>query len=302
MNQTSDKHIVIAGASGFVGSALVPRMREQGWKVTELVRSEPRGSDQVRWDPQSGDVDTDTIASADVVINLAGVSIAGGLWTKKRKELIRNSRIDATTTLANAIAAAPSKPKVFINTSAIGFYGSRPGEILTEESSAGEGFLADVCVEWEAAADPARDAGVRVVHPRFGVVFGGSGGMLPVISLPFKFGVGGKIGGDQYMGWIDVHDLVRIFPFLIEHEGIEGPVNATAPNPVTNAEFTNAMGKALHRPTIIPVPKKIAELAGGELAQDLLLTDQRVVPQVLERAGFVFDRPRIQQSLDQAFK
>lgn len=301
MTHNTGKHIVISGASGFVGSALIPVLREKGWQVTQLVRSAPKSGDQVQWNPESGEVDDETIASADVVINLAGASIAGGWWTEKRKQLIRKSRIDATSTLANAIARASSKPEVFINSSAIGYYGNRPGEVLTEDSPAGEGFLSDVCVEWEAAADPARDAGVRVVHPRLGVVFDGKGGMLPLIKLPFKFGIGGKIGGDQYMGWIDLHDLVRIFPFLVENEEIEGPVNAAAPNSMTNAEFTKAMGKALNRPTVIPVPKKIAAIAGGELVQDLLLADQHVKPQVLEEAGFVFERGHIDESLLHAF-
>ena len=301
MAENVSKRVVIAGASGFVGSALIPVLREKGWQVTQLVRSAPKSDDQVQWNPDSGEVDEDTVANADVVINLSGASIAGGWWTEKRKHLIRKSRIDATSTLANAIARATSKPEVFISSSAIGFYGNRPGEVLTEESPAGDGFLSDVCVEWEAAADPARNAGVRVVHPRLGVVFDGDGGMLPLIKLPFKFGVGGKIGGDQYMGWIDLHDLVRIFPFLVENEEIQGPVNAAAPNAVTNAEFTTAMGKALKRPTLIPVPKKIAALAGGELVQDLLLTDQHVKPQVLEEAGFVFERGHIDESLRHAF-
>lgn len=302
MTTTPPRRILIAGASGFVGSALIPALEANGWDVTQLVRSEPKNAGQIQWDPGNHRIPEDALAGIDVVINLAGASIAGGWWTKARKHLIRQSRIDATKTLSDAIAKAPSKPAVFINTSAIGYYGSRPGEILTEDSASGEGFLAEVCVEWEAAAEAARDAGVRVVHPRFGLVMDGSAGMLPVIKLPFKFGLGGKIGGDQYMGWIDLHDLVRIFPFLIDHEHIDGPVNAVAPNAITNAEFTRAMGKALNRPAVIPVPKKVAATIGGELVQDLLLADQHVVPNVLLDAGFEFERPDIDQSLKHAFK
>lgn len=301
LSQSSSKRVLISGASGFVGSALIPVLKEAGWQVSQLVRSKPNNDTQVHWDPQSGEVDLDAIAAADVVINLAGASIAGGWWTAKRKHLILQSRVETTGTLADAIAKSSSKPAVFISTSAVGYYGDRPDQILTEQSDNGEGFLANVCDLWEAAAQPARDAGVRVVHPRFGLVFDGSGGMLPLIKKPFQFGIGGKIGGDQYMSWIDLSDLLRVFPFVIENEKIDGPVNAVAPEPVTNAEFTTAMGKALHRPTVIPVPKPVASTLGGELARDLLLADQRVIPTVLQDAGFAFDYGTIDKSLQHAF-
>lgn len=297
----SPRHILIAGASGFVGTALSAALRSQGHDVVELVRSQPRNENQRFWQPSEHRIDQALIDNADIVINLAGASIAGGWWTEKRKHLILQSRLDCTTTLADAIARAARKPELFISTSAVGYYGSRPGEILTERSCAGDDFLADVCMQWEAASDPARDAGVRVVHPRFGLVLSGTGGMLPLIKKPFQFAIGGRIGGDQYMSWIDLHDLLRAMEFVIANDSVGGPVNFVAPNPVTNAEFTKAMGTALHRPTIVPVPKPVAGLLGGELVQQLLLADQRVLPIVLSDASFQFQRPTIEETLVAAF-
>ena len=300
-SSSSQKKVVIAGASGFVGSALVPALQAEGWQVTSLVRSQPKSADEVQWNPAEHVIDIDAIEAADVVINLSGASIAGGWWTSKRKDIILQSRLDATSTLAEAIQRASSKPAVMISTSGIGFYGDRPDEVLDEGSASGYGFLPEVCQQWEQAANPAREVGVRVVHPRFGLVLSGAGGMLPLISIPFKFGLGGKIGGKQHMGWVDLHDLVRMFPFVIEHEEIEGAVNTVAPGSVTNAEFTKAMGRSLNRPAVIPVPKAIAGSLGGGLVEELLLADQHVVPGVLNAAGFTFERPTIESSLNHAF-
>ncbi len=294
-------NVLIAGASGFVGTALGRVLRDAGYAVTELTRSEPKSPSQRPWSPEEGRVDIELLDEADIVVNLAGASIAGGLWTARRKELILQSRLQSTSTLARAIARAETPPSVFISTSAVGYYGDRPGETLTEDSTPGDDFLAEVCVRWEAAANPARDAGVRVVHPRFGLVLSGDGGMLPLIKKPFQFGLGGKIGGDQHMSWIDLQDLVAAIQFLIEQESLAGPVNFVAPQSVTNEHFTRAMGEALHRPTIIPVPKAVAGFVGGELVQQLLLADQRVRPQVLADAGFVFTRPTIESTLFAAF-
>lgn len=299
--RNTHNHVLIAGGSGFLGSALTDSLTSQGFQVRHLTRSAPKRDDQVQYDPGSGEVDQQSIEDADIVINLAGASIAGGWWTEKRKQMIRQSRIDVTTTLADAIAQATNKPELFISASAVGYYGDRPGKQLDESSSPGAMFLSEVCVQWEQAADPARDAGVRVVHPRFGVILSGSGGMLPLISMPFKFALGGKIGGDQHMAWIDLHDLIRIFDLIIDTDDLTGPVNAVAPESTTNAEFTRAMGDALNRPTVIPVPKGLAGLAGGQLAQELLLPDQNVMPTVLQEAGFAFERPTIKDSLQAAF-
>lgn len=293
--------VLIAGGTGFVGTALTASLRSQGYNVITLVRSDPKTADQRRWDPASRKLDPDLVEQADVVINLAGTSIAGGWWTAKRKDLILKSRVDSTATLAAAIATAERKPTVFVSGSAVGYYGDRPGMTLTEDSSRGEMFLSDVCEQWEGAADPARESGVRVVHPRLGVVLSGKGGMLPLISIPFKFGVGGKIGGDQHMAWIDLDDLVNVFHHVIDHTEFEGPVNAVAPQATTNEQFTKAMGATLHRPTIIPVPKAITSLAGGQLADELLLPDQNVLPQKLQESGFVFAFPDIESSVGHAF-
>ncbi|MCA9832376.1 MAG: TIGR01777 family oxidoreductase [Thermomicrobiales bacterium] len=298
---TSPSHVLIAGATGFVGTALTASLRAEGHIVTELVRSQQRNEHQRIWQPAEHRIEPALIDSADTVINLAGASIAGGWWTEKRKHLILQSRLDCTSTLADTMAASATPPSLFISTSAVGYYGSRPGEVITEDTSVGDDFLADVCRRWEAAANPARDIGVRVVHPRFGLVLAGSGGMLPVIKKPFQFGIGGKIGGDQYMSWIDLDDLVRAMQLIMSDAGILGPVNFVAPNPVTNAEFTRAMGTALHRPTVIPVPRVIASSLGGELVQQLLLADQRVLPQRLLDSGFQFTHPTIDETLAAAF-
>lgn len=293
--------VLIAGGTGFVGTALTASLRSQGYNVITLVRSDPKSADQRRWDPAKRQLDQNLVEQVDIVINLAGTSIAGGWWTAKRKDLILKSRVDSTATLAAAIAAAERKPTVFVSGSAVGYYGDRPGMTLTEDSSRGEMFLSDVCEQWEGAADPARESGVRVVHPRLGVVLSGKGGMLPLIAIPFKFGVGGKIGGDQYMAWVDLDDLVRIFHHVIDHEESDGPVNAVAPESTTNAGFTRAMGAALHRPTLIPVPKAVASLVGGQLADELLLPDQHIAPRKLQESGFVFNFPDIDSSLKHAF-
>lgn len=300
-SHTPSQTVLISGGTGFIGSALTKSLGSRGFRVKQLVRSVPKSDDQVQWNPAAGQVDPQAIDEADIIVNLAGASIAGGWWTENRKKQILQSRLDVTSTMARAIVESSNKPSLLISTSAVGYYGDRPGETLDESSDPGNLFLSDVCVQWEHAADPVREAGVRVVHPRFGVVLSGSGGMLPLISKPFKFALGGKIGGDQHMAWIDLHDLLGIFDHIIDHDEIEGPLNAVAPEATTNADFTDAMGDALNRPTVIPVPKVIAGLAGGQLARELLLPDQRVVPKVLRDSDFGFRFPSIQQSLDHAF-
>jgi uncharacterized protein (TIGR01777 family) len=296
------RNVLVAGGSGLVGAALIAQLREYGFTVTQLVRSAPASSDQVQWSPETGQVPDAAIANSDVVINLSGASIAGGWWTGKRKHLIRQSRIDATSTLAEAMARSTTKPRVLISASGVGYYGDQPGVVLDERAHRGKGFLPGVVEDWERAADPARDAGVRVASLRFGVVLSGNGGMLDVIKIPFKLGLGGRIGGNQYMSWIDLYDLVRIFLFVIEHPEIEGPVNAVSPEPVTNEQFTEALGAALNRATVIPVPASIARRLGGGLVEELLLADQHAVPAVLENAGFVFEQASIDVSLEHAFR
>lgn len=302
MSITSAMRVVISGGTGFIGTALTESLAKQGYQVTQLVRSQPKHDGQIQWDPAQKVIHDDAIENADIVINLAGASIAGGWWTENRKRLIKQSRIDSTSTLANAISNATTKPQLFISGSAVGYYGDRPGETLFETSDPGNAFMSDVCVEWERAADPAREAGVRTVHPRLGVVFSGSGGMLPLISIPFKFALGGKIGGDQHMAWIDLDDLIRVFDHIIATETLYGPLNAVAPESTTNAEFTKAMGKAMNRPAVIPVPKSVASFVGRQLIDELLLADQNVAPEILHQTGFRFERPRISDSLNAAFR
>lgn len=302
MSTTPAKRVLISGGTGFIGTALTRSLESQGYEVRHLVRSAPSSDRQIQWDPASGHMPGDAVEHVHIVINLAGASIAGGWWTEKRKLLIKQSRTDSTSTLASAIANASNKPSLFISGSAVGYYGDRPGEALFETSDPGNVFMSEVCVDWEKAADPAREAGVRTVHPRLGIVFSGAGGMLPLISIPFKLALGGRIGGDQHMAWIDLHDLLRIYDHIIATESLHGPVNAVAPESTTNAEFTRAMGQALNRPAIIPVPKPVASFVGRQLVDELLLADQNVVPEILHQSGFTFDRPQISDSLNAAFR
>ena len=293
------KRIAITGASGLVGSRLVPFLRAGGHTVHRLVRSEASAPDEIAWDPATGRIDADALEGFDAVIHLAGVSISGSRWSSARKEAIRSSRVQGTTLLAQTLASLQQPPAAFVSTSAVGIYGSRGDEELTETSSAGTGFLADVCQEWESAADSARTAGIRVVHPRFGVVIAGEGGMLKQLLLPFKLGVGGRIGnGKQYLSWIAIDDLLSVLLESVMNDSLVGPVNAVAPESVTNEEFTKALGATLHRPTLLPLPETAVKVAFGEMADELLLTSQRTEPARLNDAGFQFSFPTIQRALE----
>jgi len=290
--------VAVTGASGLIGRRLIPFLQGGGHEVFSLVRRDPQNDHEIHWNPATGEIDAVSLEGIDAVVHLAGVSIAGGRWSASRKEAILRSRVDGTRLLAKTLARLQSRPSVFVSTSAVGFYGDTGEQTVTEESPAGTGFLADVCVQWEAAADPAREAGIRVVHPRFGVVFAGDGGMLPLIALPFKAGVGGKLGnGQQGMPWIGLEDLIGVLLTSIADERLEGPVNAVSPQRTTNAEFTRAMGEALGRPTILPVPAAPMKLAGGELAESLILVSQHVAPARLESVGFHFAFPRLVDTL-----
>jgi uncharacterized protein (TIGR01777 family) len=290
--------VAVTGASGLIGRRLVPFLQGGGHEVFSLVRRNLEGDHQIHWNPATGEIDALSLEGIDAVVHLAGVSIAGGRWSASRKEAILRSRVDGTRLLAKTVAQLQSPPAVLVSTSAVGFYGDTGDRTVTEESPAGSGFLADVCVQWEAAADPAREAGIRVVHPRFGVVFAGDGGMLPLIALPFKAGVGGKLGnGQQGMPWIGLEDLIGVLLTSIADERLAGPVNAVSPEPTTNAEFTRAMGKVLGRPTILPVPAAPMKQAGGELAESLILASQHVAPARLESVGFQFAFPSLVDTL-----
>jgi uncharacterized protein (TIGR01777 family) len=241
------------------------------------------------WDPATGSIDLGAAAGLDAVFHLAGENIAGGKWTEERKARIMESRRVGTRVLAEALAVAGEKPDVLVSASGIGYYGERGDETATEQTGLGKGFLCDICREWEAATQPARDAGIRVVNARIGIVLSTRGGALTKMLTPFKLGLGGKVGsGKQVMSWVSLQDLVNMLLFVMSDQALSGPVNMVAPNPVTNAEFTKALGRALKRPTIAPLPVFAARLMFGEMADELLLTSIRVAPSVLQAAGYDF--------------
>jgi uncharacterized protein (TIGR01777 family) len=289
--------ILVTGASGFIGSALIGFLRRDGHDAVALVRRPARGSGEVQWNPAA--VDAAPIEGADAVVHLAGENIAAGRWTPQRKKAIFDSRVDSTRNLAQSIAATARKPKVFVSASAIGFYGNRGDELLAESSSPGSGFLPEVARAWEAAAER---AGVRVVLPRIGIVLSGHGGALPRMTIPFRMFMGGRVGdGRQWMSWIALEDLVRLLLFAIANHELRGPVNAVAPQAVTNAEFTRTLGRVLHRPTFFPAPAFALRLLMGEMADELLLSGQRVEPKAAREAGFRFEFPQLHSALARAF-
>jgi len=289
--------VLVTGGSGLVGSALIKALRADGHEVSQLVRRAPRSEDEIQWDPSSGALDPAQI-SAEAVVHLAAENIAEGRWNEQKKARIRDSRVLGTRLLCEVLAKHESPPKVLVCASAIGFYGHRGETKLDETAAPGEGFLPRVCVEWEGAAEPARAAGIRVVSLRVGVVLSNEGGALAKMLLPFKLGLGGRIGsGSQHMSWITLGDLVSVTQRAIEDEGLSGPVNAVAPGTVTNLEFTKALGRALGRPTLFPLPAFAARLVLGEMAEDLLLASIRVSPAELMENGFRFENPELNGAL-----
>lgn len=291
--------IYVTGASGLVGSKLCPMLKEAGHDVISLTRAEPKGDAQKQWDPKAETMDPAVLQGCDVLVHLAGENIADGRWTKQQKQKIHDSRVDSTKLLANTISQMENKPQAFVVASAIGYYGDRGSEVLTEASPPGEGFLPEVCINWEQAADAARDAGVRTVHVRTGVVLAKEGGALKAMLTPFKLGMGGVVGsGEQYWSWISLDDIARLFQFAIENNEVSGPINGTAPNPATNREFTKALGKVLSRPTILPMPKFAAKLALGEMAEALILASAKVTPVKAEDLSFIFNHPELKQALE----
>jgi uncharacterized protein (TIGR01777 family) len=279
--------IAVTGASGFVGTALVARLRSDGHTVVPLSRSAASGT--CRWDPATGELDLQALGSPDAVVHLAGESVAGGRWTHARKVAIRQSRGPATTALCKRLATLPTPPKVFVSASGVGIYGDRGDELLDESSRPGEGFLAAVAQEWEAGCAPLAGIGCRTAQMRISMVLDADGGALAKMLLPFKLGLGGRLGsGRQWMSWISRADLVAAIAFVLTHEQVRGPVVAAAPQAVTNREFTKALGKALHRPTILPAPAFALRLLLGDMADELLLASQRCQPRALLAAGFAF--------------
>jgi uncharacterized protein len=290
--------IVVSGASGLVGRQLVAFLRTGGHTVYRLVRREPVAPDEISWDPRAGEIDAAALEGMDAVVHLAGESIAGGRWTQARKERILASRVDGTWLLAETIARLRVPPSVFVSASATGYYGSRGDELLTESSGSGTGFLAGVCRAWEAATAPATSAGVRVVSPRFGVVLAGNGGLLARVANLFRLGLGGRLGdGSQYLSWIALDDLLYVIYSAITDPSLSGPINAVAPHPVTNREFTATLGRVLGRPAVLPAPERALRLVFSGMADELLLTSQRTVPAHLIDSGFDFAFPALEEAL-----
>jgi hypothetical protein len=290
--------VAITGSSGFIGGALVPFLRTGGHEVVRLVRRTPRGKDEARWDPEAGEIDTAALEGVEAVVHLAGENIAAGRWTDTRKARLRSSRVGPTRLLAETLAGLKRKPKVLVSASAVGYYGSRGDAWVTEADVAADDFLGRLSMEWEGAAEPARKAGIRVVHPRIGVVLSPAGGALGKMLLPFKAGLGGILGpGTQYMSWIALDDLLGVLHHLVDRADLEGPVNAVAPEPVTNTAFTKTLGRVLGRPTIAPAPAFALRLAFGEMADAALLASTRVKPERLLGTGYRFRFPELEGAL-----
>lgn len=291
--------VAVSGASGLVGSALSLSLREDGHTVVPLVRRKGHADPAILWDPLSEGLAPEALRGIDALVHLAGESVASGRWTSAKKAAIRDSRVKGTQLLCQALCEAGERgPKIWVCASAVGYYGSCGAEELAEDASPGSDFLARVCEEWEAASQPAIEAGVRVVNLRIGVVLSRDGGALAKMLVPFKLGLGGVVGsGAQYMSWVYVHDLVRAIRFCIDSPDARGPYNAVAPNPVTNREFTRQLGAALRRPTFFPLPAFVARIAFGEMADALLLSSTRVLPKRLQEAGFAFQHPHLTVAL-----
>ena len=287
--------VLVSGSTGLIGTALVPALEERGHRVVRLVRSGGGGSDTVRWDPSAGTIESGKLEGIEAVVHLAGEGIADGRWTAEKKDRILKSRTQGTRLLAEAIAGLRTPPRVMVSTSAIGYYGDRGNELLSETSAPGDLFLSEVCVKWEAAAEPARQAGIRVVHPRIGIVLTTKGGALKQTLLIFKLGLGGKIGsGRQYWSWVSIDDVVGSVVHAIDDDSLGGPVNVVAPDPPTNAEYTKVLGRVLNRPTLFPLPAPAAKLVLGEVADELLLPSARVEPVRLKETGYGFRHPDLE--------
>jgi len=289
--------IVISGSHGLIGSALVKALEARGHDVHRLVRGAPRSPSEIAWNPEAGTIDAAAIDGATVVINLAGENIAQR-WTRDARRRIHDSRMRGTSLVAQTITALPNKPRVLVNASAIGIYGDRGEEELDERSAAGDGFLASVCRDWERATAPASDAGIRVAVLRTGVVLAHDGGALPKLLVPFRLGVGGRIGnGRQWMSWIALGDVVRAVLHIVDDAALAGPIDLVSPNPVRNADLARTLGRVLHRPALIPVPAWAIRLALGKMGVESLLASQRVRPARLLERGFTFEQPTLESAL-----
>ena len=290
--------ILVSGSHGLVGKALITSLMADRHEIVRLVRNKPAAAGDIEWDLKKGTIDVPALEGLDAVVHLAGESIASGRWTDEKKRTIQESRVLGTVLLSDALARLSRPPSVFLSASAIGYYGDRGDELLTEKSAAGTDFLANVCRAWESATGRAADKGIRTVHMRFGIILDAKEGALAKMLTPFRMGIGGRIGdGKQWMSWIAIEDVVNGLKFLMEDTFASGPVNFVAPNPATNAEFTKALGRVLSKPTFIPVPEFGVRLAFGEMADALLLSSQRVKPGVLMERGFQFRWPTLDSAL-----
>jgi len=296
MDSEGKLRVLVSGASGLIGSALSGLLKKEGHEVWTLVRRKA-GEREIAWDPKAGILSPDDLVGLDAVVHLAGATIASR-WTSERKREIRESRVTGTRLLAESLAGLEKKPSVFLSASAIGFYGNRGEEEIGEDSAPGEGFLPEVCREWEAAASPAREAGIRTVNLRTGIVLTPRGGALAQMLLPFKLGLGGPTGnGRQWMSWISLTDEVFAIRHALLNPRLEGPVNLTAPKPVRNSVFAQVLGKALARPAFMPLPAFAVKAIFGEMGQNLLLDGQKVLPHKLTESGYVFSHPDLASAL-----
>jgi uncharacterized protein (TIGR01777 family) len=291
--------VAVSGASGLVGRQLCAFLSTGGHQVRRIVRTHPSAERlDVAWDTRSGTVDLHTLDGVDAVVHLAGENIADGRWSAEHKRAIRDSRVEGTRQIAEALAELPNKPEVLIAASAIGLYGSRGPEPLDENSAAGRGFLPETCVAWEEATRPAEMAGIRVVHLRIGLVLAGAGGVLAKLRTPFSLGLGGPVGsGRQGMSWISLDDLIGAVMHCVRDDSLQGAVNAVAPDPRSNAEFGRALGRVMRRPAFAPLPAPVVSLLFGEMGRELLLRGSFVQPRKLIERGFRFEHPRLEQAL-----
>jgi uncharacterized protein (TIGR01777 family) len=295
--------ILITGSTGLIGSELCSFLTANNHQVLRLVRRTPAGSDEIGWEPSSGKLDTGALEGIDAVIHLAGENIAGGRWTAERKRRIRESRINGTRLLAQALGRLSNPPRSLISVSAVGYYGNRGEEVLVEENGPGTGFLSDLCREWEKATEPASAKGIRVVIPRLGIVLSSKGGALAQMLPVFRLGIGGRIGsGRQYISWIAMDDLLGIFNHAIHCESLRGPVNVVSPNPVTNLEFSKTLGRILSRPVLFAMPSFAARAVFGEMADQALLASARVSPAHLKDSGYPFRFPELEAALRHALQ
>ena len=290
---------LVTGASGLVGRQLVATLEAAGHRVLRAVRREVRDPQQeLSWDPAAGKIDRAKLVDVDAIVHLAGANIADRRWTPSYKQMLIDSRVQGTELIARTIADMADKPRVFACASAIGFYGNRDDEEIDESAPKGEGFLAELCLQWERACQPARDAGIRVANLRIGVVLSPEVGALAKMLLPFKLGLGGVVGnGRQYYSWITIDDVAEAMRFVLANDSLAGPVNLVSPQPVTNREFTKTLGQVLSRPTVFPMPAFAARTLFGEMADELLLVSARIVPRELTQAGFSFRHGELQPAL-----